>query len=131
MAIIASKVQSKLRKQIQAEITRDINRLRCKNDLSVEEYATLSNLQLQLDNFYLNKAKGAFIRSRARWMEHGEKNSSYFFNLEKLRQTNKKIDKLAINGIITDNQEMISKEIIQFYSSLYKSHFSRENYGIP
>lgn len=55
-----------------------------------------SNLQLQLDDLYTVKAKGVFIRSRARWIENGENNSSYFFNLEKHRQAKKAINTIYV-----------------------------------
>ncbi len=42
----------------------------------------LYTLQSTLDDLFLEKARGAFIRSRAKWLEFGEKNSAYFFNLE-------------------------------------------------
>lgn len=50
-----------------------MNRLCQKTDLSLEEQVELNNLQNQLDSLYLEKAKGAFIHSRARWLEEGEK----------------------------------------------------------
>ncbi len=43
----------------------------------------LAQIQSQLDLIYLDLAKGAFIRSRAKWLEEGEKNTSNFFALEK------------------------------------------------
>lgn len=49
---------------------------------------------MQLDELHLEKASGAFVRSRAKWLEHGEKNSAYFFGQEKHRQSKKKIYKL-------------------------------------
>ena len=57
-------------------------------DLSVAEHVKLNSLQTELDDLYLEKAKGAYIRSRARWLEEGEKNSSYFFNLETNQEKN-------------------------------------------
>ena len=45
------------------------------------------NLEQELDNLYKNKTKGAYVRSKARWMEKGEKNNSYFLRLEKIHQT--------------------------------------------
>jgi len=32
---------------------------------------------------YLDLAKGAIIRSQAKWLEEGEKNTIYFFALER------------------------------------------------
>uniref|UniRef100_A0A1A8VGD5 Endonuclease/exonuclease/phosphatase domain-containing protein n=1 Tax=Nothobranchius furzeri TaxID=105023 RepID=A0A1A8VGD5_NOTFU len=45
-----------------------------KQDLSESELRALSNLKDELDKMYVNLAKGAFIRSRAKWLEKGEKN---------------------------------------------------------
>ncbi len=73
----------------------------------------------------MEKAKGAFICSRARWIEEGEKNSYYFFSLEKQRQKKKKIQKLNINDTIVENQDQINEKIQAFYSNLYKSSFSK------
>ena len=64
----------------------------------------------------MEKAKGAFICSRARWLEEAEKNTSYFFGLEKQRQTKKKIKKLLINNISIDNQDQVNEEIRHFYN---------------
>ena len=44
-----------------------------------------------LDSLYEKKAKGYQIRSRAAWVELGEKSTKYFLGLEKSRQTNKVI----------------------------------------
>ena len=104
---------------------KDMNRLCQKTDLSLEEQVKWNNLQNQLDSFYLEKAKGAFICSRARWLEEAEKNTSYFFGLEKQRQT-KKIE-LLINNIGIDNQDQINDEIRHFYNKLYESQFSMDD----
>ena len=37
----------------------------------------------ELDKLYERKIKGAIIRSRCDWCEHGEKLSTFFLNLEK------------------------------------------------
>ena len=44
---------------------------------------SMEKLKDELERFYENKVNGLIIRSRARWHEHGEKNSKYFLNLEK------------------------------------------------
>jgi len=127
IAIKTSKEASTLKKKRQRDIIYHINMLSCKDDLTLEQQTELNNLQSHLDHLYLEKAKGAFIRSRARWIEEGEKNSSYFFSLEKQRQSKKKIRKLNINNVIVENQEDINEKMKEFYSNLYKSHFSKED----
>lgn len=37
----------------------------------------------ELELMYDKKVEGLIIQARARWHEHGEKNSKYFLNLEK------------------------------------------------
>lgn len=86
----------------------------------MEEHVKLNNLQPQLDNIYMEKAKGASIHSRACWIEEEEKHSSYFFSLEKQRQAKKKIQKLHLNGVSIENQNQVNEEIRIFYSNLYK-----------
>ena len=43
----------------------------------------INNTRNELNQFIQNDAKGAAVRSRARWREFGEKNSRYFLVLEK------------------------------------------------
>lgn len=77
------------RKRKQKEIVEKISLLCGKLSITVEETQELHTLQNRLDVIYLEKAKGAFVRSKAKWIEQGEKNSSYFYSLEKRRQTKK------------------------------------------
>ena len=42
------------------------------DNMSEIQRAQLQTLQLKLDQLYISKAKGAFIRSRAKWLEEGE-----------------------------------------------------------
>ena len=70
------------------------------------------------------------IRSKARWVEYGEKNTRYFLNLEKRRGGKENINKLKLNdGTETEDQEVILKEEEKFYRSLYES--SSNNEEIP
>ena len=52
----------------------------------------------ELESMYDKKVEGSIIRARARWHEHGEKNSKYFLNLEKRNHFKKHIRKLYISG---------------------------------
>lgn len=95
-------------------------------NMSEVQKANLHTLQLKLDQLYISKAKGAFIRSRAKWLEEGEQNSSYFFKLEKQRQNKNGITHLTVNGSVVDNPKDIAKICGNFYETLYKSKQSTD-----
>ncbi len=80
--------------------------------------------------YIFKKLKGAYVRSRARWIEKGEKSNNYFCRLEKKRQENNSINSLYVNGDINRSPKIISSEIFQFYSSLYSSSFSESDCNI-
>ena len=54
---------------------------------SSDQYVERKNIKQQLDQLYETKAKGYHVRSRAKWVECGERSTSYFLGLEKARQS--------------------------------------------
>ena len=51
----------------------------CENpDTNQQDREKLITLQLQQDQIYKDIVRGAFVRSRRKWMEEGEKNTKYF-----------------------------------------------------
>lgn len=48
-------------------------------DLVEGQRLRITELQNELDNMYKMRAQGAFLRSRQKWLEHGEQMSAYFF----------------------------------------------------
>ena len=74
------------------------------------------------------KTRGTIIHSRARWYEHGEKNSKYFYNLEKTNQRKKHIMSLKINDYakLTDPKEILEEEE-RFFKQLYTSKNTNPN----
>ena len=88
--------------------------------LSPEQIHLLGLKKIELDQIINEKAQGAYIRSRAQNYEEGERNSKYFFNIEKRNSYKKSINKLKIaNSTITDDQNIILEEMKSFYKSLY------------
>ena len=66
--------------------------------------------------------KGLQIRSKARWIEEGEKCTKYFLNLEKNNASRKSINKLQCkDGNTTVDQSVILNEEVEYFSKLYKS----------
>lgn len=84
----------------------------------------LLTLQTKLDEIYLKKAEGAYIRSRAKWIEDGERSTAYFCRLEKRRQERNSIKTLLIQNQLCTDPTLITKELTSFYSKLYSSVFS-------
>ena len=81
----------------------------------------------ELEALYDKKVEGIIIRSRARWHEHGEKNSKYFLNLEKRNNIKKHIRKLFVSGAIsTDPFEILNTER-RFYEKLYSKQNTNVN----
>ena len=80
--------RNKLQKSLEDEITNlEMSYAQnCKPDI----LSSIDIKQKELESMYNYNAKGAMIRSRARWVEDGEKNSKYFLNLEKRHFTKKK-----------------------------------------
>lgn len=91
-----------------------------------EEKAELNALQVKLDDMYREKANGAFIRSRARWLGLGEKNTSYFYGLEKHRQNKKRINKLKKNDTIMDDQKQVNDEIWLYLKQFIQIQFPKK-----
>ena len=80
----------------------------------------------ELEGMFEKVGKEAIFRSKARWVEKGEKPTKYFFNLEKKNYEKKVILQLKTRNdkIITDIKE-INEEIELFYSELLKSQLNK------
>ena len=66
--------------------------------------------------------QGVILRTRSRWIEHGEKPSKYFCSLEKRNFVNKNITKLVNSrGDILMDQKQILHDVNIFYQDLYRS----------
>ena len=81
----------------------------------------------ELEALYDQKAEGIIVRSRARWHEHGEKNSKCFLNLEKCNHIKKHIRKLYISATISTDPFQIKDVQKSFYSKLYQRQQTNPN----
>ena len=91
------------------------------SDIIFSVLVTLNVLKEKMDKIYEEEVKGIILRSRARWHEHGEKNSRYFLNLEKRNHIKKHVRKLRLSGVITSDPFEILHAEKESYESLYKS----------
>ena len=69
---------------------------------------------------------GAFIRSRADWLEHGGKPSRYFLNLENRNRIIRNISEIKIDETtsITDQMKILTR-VKEFYEDLYKNRTNK------
>ena len=124
-AISYSKQKAKERSKEEKSLQNDYQ-IATKNfeeDPTVSNQNRLNEAKDALELFYEEKTKGIIIRARARWHEHGERNTKYFLNLEKRNNVKKHIRKLLVSGAITTDPFKILDEQKRFYHNLYKSQF--------
>ena len=83
--------KAKERNNLQETLEKDIAKLELQYSETIDTnvFNILEVKKRELETIYNYRARGAMIRSKARWVEDGEKNSNYFLNLEK-RHFNKK-----------------------------------------
>ena len=84
-------------------------------DFSVS--SVIRDLENKLKDLVLEELSGVTIRSKARWLEEGEKPSRFFFKLERER-----IQRNSISSVLkVFSHTEIEHEIVQFYSHLFSS----------
>ena len=116
-----------------------LNTLKLAKEKLLLNNSTNSNLLTQIDNTFLTleldlkkyldeKAKYLILRSGAKWYEEGERSNAYFLNIINKRNEQTQITKLeSTNGVVT-SQAAIMDHIVNFYSDLYSSKDTNENY---
>ena len=104
-------------------LTNEIIRLKAllvSGDFSVSP--VIRDLENKLKDLVLKELSGATIRSKARWLEEGEKPSRFFFKLERERiQRNSISSVLNSDDVEVFSHTEIEHEIVQFYSHLFSS----------
>ena len=104
-------------------LTNDIIKLKAllvSGDFSVS--SAIRDLENKLKELVLKELSGVAIRSKARWLEEGEKPSRFFSKLERERiQRNSISLVLDSNDVEVSSHAEIEQEIVRFYSNLFSS----------
>lgn len=88
-------------------------------------------LKTELENIRQEKMNVFFVRSRANWVDNGEKATTYFCNLEKNHYTNKTIPFVERNdGKKVYSQNEILKETETLYKTLYTKVDNTSDFNI-
>ena len=82
----------------------------------------MDKLKAKLSRIEAIKTEGTIVRSRARWYEHGEKNSKYFYSLEKTNYRRKHVISIINHEDkrITDPKQIL-QEMELFFKEIYTS----------
>ena len=120
LSISYSSFKAKERNKLEKELKENLETLESKlhtDDTLITEYESIKREYEQIQKY---KTQGLMVRSRANYIEHGEKNSKYFFNLEKHHQDVKNIKCLVTdnNTILTKPEDILNEEV-HFYKKLY------------
>ena len=124
--MIYCKSKSKFKREARRYLEKELQDLSSHRDSLDNTYESIEKrinvIEKELEQIYNQKAKGAKIRSREKWVELGEKNNSYFLGLEKQRQVKKSISKLLDehNKVIKEQGEILNT-IKDYYEKLYTS----------
>ena len=84
-----------------------------------EKVKRMKEISIKLDKWITYKCQGAFVRSRQKWIEKGEKSTKYFLQSEKQNAKKKEINGIKKNGKIITSQETILEEIVDYFKILY------------
>lgn len=126
LSISYSKSLSKSYKKSVMDLEKQIQDIEDKpaNEINMKEKRTLEN---ELTHLYDKKSRGAQIRSRVKWIEEGERNTSYFLRLENYHQSDNVIRKVTEQTKSVYNDNDILNEICSFYDKLYESKHIDDN----
>jgi hypothetical protein len=87
------------------------------SELEQEEFYHTKN---DLEQIEKHKAAGIILRSKATWVEDGEKCTAFFLSLEKKNYSNKLISQLQVGNEIISEPKSILVEENKFFTHLYK-----------
>ena len=80
----------------------------------------IEDTECALKSLYIREFEGVKIRSRAKWLEEGERPTRYFFKLEQTRIRKSRIHAIYdTNGVEVSSQAEIAKAHVDFYTSLF------------
>ena len=124
--------RSKLQKSEIRDLQERIDHLNVDGDNEKpENILELSDLSSRLNVLLEKESYGAFIRSKSKWCEKGEKCNRFFLSLESQRQCNNVIKSLKTStGKVVKHDNEILKEISNYYQNLFAETSMRQKADI-
>ena len=118
-----SRMRGSESKLIIAQLSEIVDDYESRLPLNREEYDLLDKSKMELEEKIFERIKGVMFRSKAKWYEEGERNSKYFFSLEKAKYNAKTCYKI----LDKNNEEIIDPgEILKIERSFYQELYARD-----
>lgn len=112
--------KKKERNNLECALIKEINDI--EHNSEIVDHTFLEDKKTALEKLRKEKLHGHFVRSRAKWVELGEKPTKYFCHLESRNFLNKTIKKIVnTRGEIIYDQSEIMNNVKIFYENLYKN----------
>ena len=121
-------MKSKKNRKYIEELKQELVTLEIKLDNNEEVMERYNAVKLELEKNEEEILKGLMVRSRAKWIEDGEKCSKYFFQLEKRNYKTKCIRTLFKEEQRISDPKQILEECQNFYVNLYTETKTEKNY---
>ena len=106
----------KAQKKEENKLLQQLNELK---QQQVPDTETIAEIEEKITEMEVAKARGVQIRSRAKWIEQGERSTKYFFSLEKKKQPINTIKELETETGTVKTDLDILKTTQDFYQQLY------------
>ena len=104
-----------------SQLSEQVNDYESRLPLPELEDALMEQTKGELESQIMEKTQGIIFRSKAKWHELGEKNTKYFFSLEKAKYNAKTCYKmLDDNNVEISNPQEILELQRHFYEKLYE-----------
>lgn len=85
-------------------------------------FARISEIEVEIKRYELQRLNGAVIRSKINALENNERSTRHFVGGEHVRATKKLFTKLvSADGVVQTTRSGISRSIVDYYSTLYTS----------
>ena len=133
--IIFAKRKAKQKRDEENDLLIEFTRLqeKIRSNFSEATKIEMDRVKKKLAKVVANKTRGTMVRSKAQWYEFGEKNSKYFYNLEKRNHKRKHIISLKKEDVPMSNKRFAHlfftcsaatsfwSEVTTWYNSLSKT----------
>jgi mannosylglycoprotein endo-beta-mannosidase len=90
-----------------------------KKELTPEEVVTKTQIMVDLYNIHAEEESYWHQRSHARWLLHGDQNTSYFHKIANGRKQRNTVHSLNDNGVLVEGTRDLLKHATDYYKKLF------------